>query len=196
MTETATAPLADWLAERRAQGAQRHDPVRFRLIEAMAQRAAGHHGLAAERLAQRLQQLAAAYDDALRAAAPAAAVAAAARPAAPAPTSPLGQLLAALAAHAPAEPELRTLRDFRSTWSRLSAERRLSQSLAVVPDNAGPLNSQQLVHRALRLMGELSPGYLDHFVQQVDALLWLDQLNAAGAAPRKPAAADRRRGNH
>lgn len=191
MTDAAAPPLADWLAERRAQGAQRQDPVRFRLIEAMAQRAAGHQGLAAERLAQRLQQLAAAYDAALRQAPPAPAPA---ERASSTTTGPLGQLVAALAAHAPPEPELRTLRDFRSTWSRLSAERRLTQSLAVVPDNAGPLNSQQLVHRALRLMRELSPGYLDRFVQHVDALLWLDQLNAAGAAPRKNGAADRRRG--
>lgn len=183
----AAPPLADWLAERCAQGAQQRDPVRFRFIEAMARRAAGHRGLAAERLAQRLQQLAAAYDAAPAPVPPAPA-------AVPAP-GPLAVLVAELAAQSPPEPELKTLRDFRSTWSRLSAERRLSQSLSVVPDNAGPLNSQQLVHRALRLMRELSPGYLDRFVQQVDALLWLDQLNAAAAAPRKNAGADRRRGH-
>lgn len=182
-------PLADWLAERRAQGAQQRDPVRFRFIEAMARRAAGHRGLAAERLAQRLQQLAAAFD----AAAAAAPQPASAAPAAARPPGPLAALVAELAQQSPPETELKTLRDFRSTWSRLSAERRLTQSLAVVPDNAGPLNSQQLVHRALRLMRELSPGYLDRFVQHVDALLWLDQLNAAGAAPRKTSAADRRR---
>lgn len=182
-------PLADWLAERRAQGAQARDPVRFCVIEAMARRAADHRGAAADRLAQRLQQLAAAYDAAPLAAPPYA-------PASPQAPGPLAALVAELAAQAPAEPELKTLRDFRSTWSRLSAERRLTQSLAVVPDNAGPLNSQQLVHRALRLMRELSPAYLDHFVQHVDALLWLDQLNAVGAAPaRKTAAGERRRHN-
>lgn len=82
--------------------------------------------------------------------------------------------------------ELASLAYFRSTWSRLSAERRLTRSLATVPENAGPLNSHQLVHRALQTMRETSPGYLHHFMTYVDALLWLDQAGGAatgGAAP-------------
>ena len=83
-----------------------------------------------------------------------------------------------------------TLGYLRSTWSRLSADRRLTQSLAKVPENAGPLNSQHLVHRALTQMRELSPEYLHHFMAQVDALLWLEQ--AASPAPA-PVAAPRSR---
>ncbi|MDO9352812.1 MAG: DUF2894 domain-containing protein, partial [Solirubrobacteraceae bacterium] len=66
-----------------------------------------------------------------------------------------------------------TLGYLRSTWSRLSADQRLTQSLAKVPENAGPLNSQHLVHRALTQIRDLSPEYLHHFMAQVDALLWL-----------------------
>ncbi len=77
--------------------------------------------------------------------------------------------------------ELASLAYFRTTWSRLSAERRLTRSLETVPENAGPLNSHQLVHRALQTMRETSPGYLHRFMTYVDALLWLEQGNAGKA---------------
>ncbi len=86
----------------------------------------------------------------------------------------------------PATNELKVLPFFRSTWSKLSAERRLTQSLAKLPQNAGPLNSHNLVHQSLTLMRELSPEYLNKFVSYVDALLWVDQANAPASndAPR------------
>ena len=100
-----------------------------------------------------------------------------------------------MAGHAPVEaegalsyPELEALAYFRDTWSRLSSERQLRQSLAQVPGNAGPLNSSSLVHRSLSLMRELSPGYLQQFLSYVDALSWMEQLNGGSAlakdAPR------------
>lgn len=70
--------------------------------------------------------------------------------------------------------ELATLRRFRGTWSRLSAQQRLRQTLAQVPAQAGPLNSNAVVHRALVLMQEVSPAYLQRFVAYADALLWLE----------------------
>jgi hypothetical protein len=91
-------------------------------------------------------------------------------------------------------PEARTLQFFKRTWSRLSADQRLAQSRACLPDNAGPLNSQHLVHRSLVLMRELSPEYLEHFVGYIDALQWLEQSNEVAAAelaagvPRRRAA--------
>jgi hypothetical protein len=88
-----------------------------------------------------------------------------------------------------------TVQFFKRTWSRLSADRRLAQSRASLPDNAGPLNSHHLVHRALTLMRELSPEYLERFVGHVDALQWLEQSNEAAAheatAAARPAAARR-----
>jgi hypothetical protein len=72
-----------------------------------------------------------------------------------------------------------TVAFFKRTWSRLSADQRLAQSRAALPENAGPLNSQHLVHRALVLMRELSPEYLEHFVGYIDALQWMAQVNEA-----------------
>ena len=87
----------------------------------------------------------------------------------------------------------RTLQFFKRTWSRLSAEQRLAQSRASLPENAGPLNSQHLVHRSLTLMHALSPEYLERFVGYIDALQWVEQANqAAEAAVGMKAATPRR----
>ncbi len=88
--------------------------------------------------------------------------------------------------------ELKAIRNYRGTWSRLRAERRLHQALALVPHNAGPLNTQRLLHQALQLMQQASPGYLLHFMAYVESLLALDQVNqplhtlptAKGGEPR------------
>ena len=79
--------------------------------------------------------------------------------------------------------ELQSVRRFRGTWSRLSAEERLRQTLAQVPPQAGPLNALHLLHRALVQMQDISPDYLQHFVAHVDALLWLEQVHSAAVAP-------------
>ncbi len=190
------ATLEGW----RERGDDRLDPVRFRFIEALARRAAAHQGEARRILDDKLQRLLLAYGEDLEK-----------RRDAPVPpaklkrddspdASPLAGLLDHIAQHAAPEGEvpsvgeavpgllaapreLKTLGYFRSTWSRLSADRRLTQSLAAVPENAGPLNSHQLVHRALTLMRELSPEYLHRFMSHVDALLWLDRANASSASP-------------
>ena len=81
----------------------------------------------------------------------------------------------------PSWPELEMLDYFRETWSKVSTERQLRQSLEQVPGNAGPLNSSSLVHRSLSLMRELSPGYLQQFLSYVDALSWMEQMNAGSA---------------
>jgi hypothetical protein len=185
----AAATLAAW----RERGAHRRDPVRFRLIEAMARRTAGHRGEARRLLDARLAVLIDAYGRVLDEA-PAPAV-----DAAPSARSGLAELLDHIARHAPAPevaapgaiplsasasgPELKGVRFFNRTWTRLRAERRITQSLARVPENAGPLNSHQLVHRALVLMHELSPDYLNRFMAHVDGLLWLEQLQGRAALP-------------
>ena len=78
---------------------------------------------------------------------------------------------------------------FRRTWWRLSADQRLAQSRATLPENAGPLNSHHLVHRSLTLMRELSPEYLERFVGYVDALQWLEQANESATQEPRPAGA-------
>ncbi len=186
----------------RERGAQRLDPVRFRLAESLARRAGAHAGAARrvldDKLAVLLQTLAAVA---------AAASQQAAGVVAPRPRrGALGEL-ADHAARQKSTPALgpttlsreatpdsagadaRTLQFFKRTWSRLSADQRLAQSRASLPDNAGPLNSHHLVHRSLTLMRELSPQYLERFVGYIDALQWLEQANEsagqdAGAAAR------------
>ncbi|MDM0015639.1 DUF2894 domain-containing protein [Variovorax sp. J22P168] len=186
--------LEDW----RACGDDRHDRVRFRFIEALARRAEAHEGEARRLLDARLALLIEGYGAELEAAVrgakqAAGTVAAAAREAGPADAAApdtLCSLVEQLSTHG--TDELKTLSYFRSTWSRLSADRRLTQSLAKVPDNAGPLNSHQLVHRSLTLMHELSPEYLNRFMAYVEALMWAERLEA-DTAPA-PAAAARAEG--
>ena len=190
------ATLEAW----RERGDDRLDPVRFRFIEALARRAATQHGEARRIVDGKLQQLLAAYGEDLEKTRGAPVPPAKLKRDDSPDASPLAGLLDHIARHAtlegeapsageaapglPAAPgELKSLGYFRSTWSRLSADRRLTQSLAAVPENAGPLNSHQLVHRALSLMRELSPEYLHRFMSHVDALLWLDRANASHAAP-------------
>lgn len=176
------ATLAAW----RERGAHRLDPVRFHFIETLARRAADHGGDARRMLDERVAALLAAYGEDLERAsgtkteAPAAKRSESAR-------GPLTELTDRLAQHAssgrmdPATNELKMLQFFRSTWSKLSAERRVTQSLARLPQNAGPLNSHNLVHQSLTLMRDLSPEYLNRFVSYVDALLWVDQANTGNA---------------
>ncbi len=190
------ATLAAW----RERGDHRFDPVRFRFIEVMATRAAGHGGAARRLLDDKLLVLMSAYGDDLGKAPSADGKEVSRNVAAPRQTQrgPLAELIDHIAGQASphrnslatneaiptsfAPPDLKSLAYFRSTWSKLSADRRLTQSLAKVPEKAGPLNSHHLVHRALTTMRELSPAYLEHFMTHVDALLWLDQANGGSSA--------------
>lgn len=190
-----SATLDAW----RQSGHHRFDPVRFRFIEALARRAEDHNGDTRRVLDDKLAKLLASYGEALEGV-----PSAPAEQEMPVGRGPLAELVTDIERHAsmhevgtaasdlvpglPSPQELKTLAYFRSTWSRLSAEQRLTQSLEKVPENAGPLNSHHLVHRALTLMQDLSPGYLHRFMSYVDALLWLDQVNGGGS-PAGPEAA-------
>ncbi|MEC5218571.1 hypothetical protein RCH09_003543 [Actimicrobium sp. GrIS 1.19] len=76
-----------------------------------------------------------------------------------------------------ARTELNAIRNFRNTWSRLSAQQQVAQSLEQAPKNAGPINSHMLVLRSLALMREISPDYLNQFVSYADTLLRLEQYD-------------------
>jgi hypothetical protein len=198
-TREARATLDAW----RERGADRLDPVRFHFIEALARRAAGHSGDARGILDDRLSKLLQAYAGDLESAAcKAGDVSGEPSPCEPA-RGALAGLIDYIASQAPADgggpaaihaapprasyPELKVLDYFRETWSTVSTDRQLRQSLEQVPDNAGPLNSSRLVHRSLSLMRELSPGYLRQFLSYVDALSWMEQVNGGGALAGKEA---------
>lgn len=180
---TVTETIDAW----RARGADRLDPVRLRFIEALAQRATAHEGEARRLLDERLTHLLAVYEADLAKTAEAKKKTPPATP----PASGLAELLAHVAertgaaeGNAPSgASDLKSLRYFRSTWSRLSADRRLNQSQAKVPENAGPLNSQHLVHRAITLMRDASPDYLNRLMSYIDTLSWIEQANASAPPP-------------
>jgi hypothetical protein len=71
--------------------------------------------------------------------------------------------------------ELKTIRNFRNTWAKLSVGRQVPQALEQAPKNAGPINSHMLVLRSLALMRDISPDYLNRFMSYADTLLCLDQ---------------------
>jgi hypothetical protein len=106
--------------------------------------------------------------------------------AAAAPESEASTRRNALASHRhERSPELPVLDYFRETWSKFSAEKQLRRSREQVPDNAGPLNTNSLVHRSLSLMRACSPGYLQQFLSYVEALSWMEQM--AGPVASTPA---------
>jgi hypothetical protein len=72
-------------------------------------------------------------------------------------------------------PELKSVRLFRSTWSKLSADKQLNAALDQAPKNAGPINSHMLVLRSLALMRDISPDYLNRFISYADTLVHLEQ---------------------
>jgi hypothetical protein len=179
----------------RERGDHRLDPVRFRFIEVLARRAAQHEGEARRFLDDRLATLLEAYGDKPETSwSPQVPVA---TPEAPRHRGALAELLdhigelpvpnpidRAIDGAMPRVPpgmsplaDLKALSHFRDTWSKLRTHRRLLQSLASVPKNAGPLNSHHLVHQSLTLMLELSPAYLNRFMRYVDTLMWFDQVN-------------------
>lgn len=173
----------------REQAADRFDPVRFHMIEALEQRAARHEGEVRRLLDERLSALLADYANLIAQKSAQPTVVADARDA-----NPLGKLAAGLVErNAAPYPELPMLGDFRQLWSRLRTESQLRQSLQPAPANAGPLNSSALAHRAIALMRELSPGYLRHFLGYVDALSWMEQLGGSSPLPAKEAPAPKKR---
>jgi hypothetical protein len=112
------------------------------------------------------------------------------RTAAPGPRASIAAGATALShlAQRDGSPDVPMLDYFRETWSRFSTEKHLRHSLAQVPDNAGPLNSNSLIHRSLALMREVSPGYLRQFLSYVDALSCMEQLAGPVASPGAAAA--------
>lgn len=189
------SPVRATLDRWRACGADRTDPVRFHLIDALERRAAGLRGEARRLVDERLSRLVAAYADTLaETSGEVEPVSSGAEPVRPlaglasfAGLSDYAVRGSASATSTSTYPTLDALDYFREIWSTLSTEQQMRQSLAQLPGNAGPLNSNSLVHRSLSMMRELSPGYLQQFLSYVDALSWLEQLNGGSATTGKDA---------
>jgi Protein of unknown function (DUF2894) len=207
----ATIRLDAW----RAHGDDRLDPVRFRFMEVLDRRAAGHTGEVRRILDERLSQLLEAYADDLERAASRAADAGNAVTQCEPARGALAGLIDYIAGHTladgdsaaaddavrrpPSSSKLEVLDYVKDVWSKVSTERQLRQSLEQVPSHAGPLNSSSLVYRSLALMHELSPDYLRQFLSYVEALSSIEQMSGAGTlagkeAPRAGNAKNRGRG--
>ncbi|GBG03052.1 hypothetical protein AZSI13_23790 [Azospira sp. I13] len=101
---------------------------------------------------------------------------------------PLPQATAAPARNGPAPVEdLKAVRYFKESWAQLSLEQQLTQALAQMPENAGPLNSHMLALRALILMRDQAPAYLHRFMGYLETLLWLEGPEAPSPAAKKSA---------
>lgn len=152
------------------------DPVRQRVLEGLARRAASapSQALRAQLVARLLQ----------RAGMPQPAPA---LPPREAPPRPLAALVTQLQA---AGTELRHVQAHEGTWRALRLNRRLAEVSAPVPEHLGPLNSQVLVARALQELKTLSPDYLQRLLTQLDALAALGPLTLPADAdkPTRPAA--------
>lgn len=171
----------------RLVGAHCFDPVRFHYIEALAHRASAHQGRVRHILDQKLADAALALRKRFDQAQNEAQRTAVATSDSPPHRNTLVDLVRQLEQHAPlpvdggagpqvARPaELKSVRYFRNTWSRLSAEKKVAHALDQAPKNAGPINSHVVALRSLALMRDTSPDYLNRFMSYVDTLLCLDQ---------------------
>ncbi|CAN7488322.1 DUF2894 domain-containing protein [Acidovorax sp. LjRoot194] len=182
----------------RAQGADRHDPVRYRYLEVLADRLQQQPAAVQQVLALSLQRALAAYAQGAAAAAQTATCDKV--PPLPSPVeSPLAQLNRELDARAQADADqvriaggasasdMKSVRQFSEVWSRISAEQQVAQAIDRGPENAGPLNPHKLMLRSLSLMQDLSPDYLRRFLSQMDSLLWLEHANSPRPRSASPA---------
>ncbi|WP_282272127.1 DUF2894 domain-containing protein [Stenotrophomonas sp. PS02298] len=199
----ALAQLQAW----RDSGADRCDPPRFELIAALAQRAQRYAGSARAQLDARLSQLTDAYAQlvAVEVAKPAATTSV---------ESPLQSLLQQLEAD-PLQYQLPlstanavvsdsgddgndtalmpALDEFQQLWSRIRIDSLLRQCLDSLPEDAGPLHSSVLTYRAMALMQELSPEYLQHFIAYVDVLTWMEPVSGTNTVVEPTRAASKRK---
>lgn len=179
----------------RGQGVEPFDPIRLHFLEALALRTQAQQGAVKHLLEDKLSRALQAYQERLKQARESVQ----SPQSLPPQRSTLAELTHILTHHLPQNaqasmsgsvqeraeengPELKSLRYFRDTWSKLSVERQLTQAIAQGPENAGPLNSHQLMLRSLSVMRDISPDYLNRFMHYADALLWLDQADAQPVA--------------
>lgn len=191
------ASPTDALMQRlREAGAARLDAVGWHYIEVLARRTGLQTGSAQPLLHKKLQQALQAFEQrmpALPTAAP--------TPPAEALPSPLALLLQEMAppphaSHSPqslpaASPLARhrespRVRQFRKQLRQISVQKQVSKAIAQAPQNAGPINSHMLVLRALGVMRDISPDYLQRFMTHLDTLLCLEQSEQSRLLARKP----------
>jgi hypothetical protein len=76
----------------------------------------------------------------------------------------------------PKQRELNALRQLRSQRQAYQTQQRIDDAITHTPSDAGPLNSHRLVTRSIETLRELSPAYLEHFVNYLDTLMSLEKI--------------------
>ena len=177
-------------------GAPRLDPVGWHYIETLARRSEGLTGPAQALLCEKLLQTLQAFEQreasvqtgsSAAVVAPPSALALLLKEMAP-PTLPT-QEVASASRLGPGHESPR-VRQFRQQLRQISVHKRVSKAIAKAPTNAGPINSHMLVLRALGLMRDISPDYLNRFMTHVDTLMCLQAseqsrpISPRGSGPR------------
>ena len=75
-------------------------------------------------------------------------------------------------------PALRHAEPLRQSLARLRLDEQVRVAMTLAPSQAGPINSQALVTRALAQLRALSPAYLQRFMAVVDGLAWMEGAQA------------------
>lgn len=203
------AAVAERLAQWRQQGSDRVDPLRFTAIAALARRAQRHQGVVRRQLDARVEALCQAYAQQVAQPLPGAAAvvdapsplrllmapleAAQRSPDVPlaAPTTTPGETRAAAETSEGAVTPM--LDEFQQLWSQVRIDSLLRQCLESAPEDAGPLHSSVLLHRAMSRMREVCPAYLQHFIAYADALSWMEQLSGASGNNAESTSSPRKR---
>lgn len=201
MTALTQAETLDTEMERlRLAGAAGVDAVQWHYIETLAARSRNQSKQAQALLQAKLQAALAHLDMRM-----AAANQSPAEPAAAITPSPMTLLLQEMApppatlsgkaSFLEAHRESPRVQQFRKQLRKISVQKQVSYAIAQAPQNAGPINSHILVLRALGLMRELSPDYLQRFVAYVNTLMVLENavtptatktVSRKTSSPRKP----------
>ncbi|HEY4560480.1 MAG TPA: DUF2894 domain-containing protein [Lysobacter sp.] len=176
-----TVDIAALLATLQQRGADRLDPLRYARIRALSRRAADRDGGLRRALDARIAELASACMASLDPSHDG--------PARDNPRQPARNAFATLherladTASPKAQAATTALDELHRASATARARSQVRQALDSAPQDAGPLNSTLLVHRALTLMRDVSPDYLQAFMGYVDTLAWLDGM----AADKPPA---------
>ena len=195
---SAASPTDTLMQRLRDANAPRLDSVGWHYIETLAQRSRAHTGPAHALLQEKLLHALQAFEQRMARTTEAHQ----SRPLPSSQTAPsaLGLLLQEMAPPAlPAletasssrlglQPESPRVRQFRRQLRQISVHKQVSKAIAQAPHNAGPINSHMLVLRALGLMRDISPDYLNRFMTHVDTLLCLQASEHARPTPAKSSA--------
>ena len=154
----------------RQEGAHHRDPVRFAYLESFATRLAESRRAPSQKHQEKLEQALADY----RARAESGDEGQGDQATTPSP-SPLATLLTRLRGDGEAPMELKALAPIREAQARQQLAARIQHAITHVPGDAGPLNANRQVARALAALQEVSPEYLEHLVTYLDDLMVLEK---------------------